>query len=346
MTVAGAHAAHPWLERCSASVPRRTTDGVTHRYGPVLCGATSPAPRVEVVVRPRLTDDKAELLDAATPWRRLARAPVDRRTRSVGELLQRLLPPRRPRGPRRALPGATCYGALASPLPARRHRARRAPPPVRVFTPTVADAGWSAAGHSVVEVVTDDMPFLVDSVTMELDRLGSTTCTSSSTRSSSSTATSPASSQAGRTARGATGRTSRTERRRSRESWMHVEIDRVTDDDEAAEIERRRSSGCCATSASRSRTGRRCTPRCSPIVDELEPRPAAAVDADELRQGRDFLSWLADDHFTFLGYREYQPRGGGRRRRVRPARRPRHRPRHPAPRPGHVGVVRQAARRW
>ena len=39
---------------------------------------------------------------------------------------------------------------------------------IRVFTPTVAEHGWSAGGHTVVEVVTDDMPFLVDSVTMEL----------------------------------------------------------------------------------------------------------------------------------------------------------------------------------
>ncbi len=43
---------------------------------------------------------------------------------------------------------------------------------VRVFTPTVAEHGWSAGGHTVVEVVTDDMPFLVDSVTMELTEQG------------------------------------------------------------------------------------------------------------------------------------------------------------------------------
>src|SRR6476661_8203069 len=41
---------------------------------------------------------------------------------------------------------------------------------VHVFTPTLAEHGWSAGGHSVVEVVTDDMPFLVDSVVMELSR--------------------------------------------------------------------------------------------------------------------------------------------------------------------------------
>src|SRR5918912_1803447 len=40
---------------------------------------------------------------------------------------------------------------------------------VRVFTPTVDEHGWTS-GHTVVEIVTDDMPFLVDSVTAELSR--------------------------------------------------------------------------------------------------------------------------------------------------------------------------------
>lgn len=42
---------------------------------------------------------------------------------------------------------------------------------VRVYTPTVEENGWTCS-HSVVEVVTDDMPFLVDSVTNELTRQG------------------------------------------------------------------------------------------------------------------------------------------------------------------------------
>ena len=41
---------------------------------------------------------------------------------------------------------------------------------VEVMTPTLAEHGWAANGHSVVEVVVDDMPFLVDSLTMELSR--------------------------------------------------------------------------------------------------------------------------------------------------------------------------------
>src|SRR5664280_1713251 len=40
---------------------------------------------------------------------------------------------------------------------------------VRVFTPTVEEDGWSC-GHTVIEIVTDDMQFLVDSVISELSR--------------------------------------------------------------------------------------------------------------------------------------------------------------------------------
>ena len=42
---------------------------------------------------------------------------------------------------------------------------------VRVHTPTDDADGWSCGGP-VVEIVTDDMPFLVDSVAAELTRLG------------------------------------------------------------------------------------------------------------------------------------------------------------------------------
>ncbi|MEO6713563.1 MAG: hypothetical protein ABIM89_09070, partial [Mycobacteriales bacterium] len=48
---------------------------------------------------------------------------------------------------------------------------RRTPgtPAIRVFNPTAEGAGWQSR-HTVVQVVTDDMPFLVDSISMELAR--------------------------------------------------------------------------------------------------------------------------------------------------------------------------------
>src|SRR5690349_14290822 len=40
---------------------------------------------------------------------------------------------------------------------------------VRIYTPKRAEHGW-ASKHSVVEIITDDMPFLVDSITAEINR--------------------------------------------------------------------------------------------------------------------------------------------------------------------------------
>lgn len=42
---------------------------------------------------------------------------------------------------------------------------------LRVYNPTVDVHGWQS-GHTVVEVLNDDMPFLVDSITGALQRLG------------------------------------------------------------------------------------------------------------------------------------------------------------------------------
>src|SRR5260221_118440 len=46
-------------------------------------------------------------------------------------------------------------------------------PKLRVYNPRAEEHGWSSP-HTVIEIVNDDMPFLVDSVTMEVNRQGST----------------------------------------------------------------------------------------------------------------------------------------------------------------------------
>lgn len=203
------------------------------------------------------------------------------------------------------------YGALAS-----HHRLglRRAPgtASVRVFTPTVADDGWTANGHSVVEVVTDDMSFLVDSVTMELQRQGRDVHVvlhpQFAVRRDATgdiTAVRPVEEGAivedGAEADGG---------HVSRESWMHVEIGRLAPDepaDEPAVVEAAlravlddNRAAFDDFAAMQQAIGR--------IVDDLAERPtttAPGIDAAELQQGHDLLAWLADDHFTFLGYREY-----------------------------------------
>ena len=42
---------------------------------------------------------------------------------------------------------------------------------VNVYNPSIEKEGW-ALGHTVVEIITDDMPFLVDSITAEINRRG------------------------------------------------------------------------------------------------------------------------------------------------------------------------------
>src|SRR3954447_20043374 len=44
-------------------------------------------------------------------------------------------------------------------------------PKIRAYNPTPAQDGWQST-HTVVEIVNDDMPFLVDSVTVEGNRPG------------------------------------------------------------------------------------------------------------------------------------------------------------------------------
>ena len=188
------------------------------------------------------------------------------------------------------------FGALAS------HRALAAARPqgtatVRVVTPTSAESGWSAAGRSVVEVVTDDMPFLVDSVTMELNRLGhnvhSVVHPQFSVDRDIAGALRHVSSLVEQPHDGSVA---------GAESWMHLEIDR-TDDDEATAIAEgiQRVLRDVRESVE---DWEKMHAQVLTVVDELATDPPP-LSQDELSQGRDFLTWLADDHFTFLGYREY-----------------------------------------
>ncbi len=192
------------------------------------------------------------------------------------------------------------YGALASHLRLAQVRPEgRAL--VRVFTPTVAEHGWSAGGHSVVEVITDDMPFLVDSVTMELSRQNRNLHVVihpqfEVVRDIQGTLQSAAVADEARAVASVEGAV--------RESWMHVEIDRIADQGERAEIEEQlrsvlRDVRDAVEDWDRMRT------RISEVIDDLASNPPP-LPADEIAQGSELLQWLADDHFTFLGTRDYR----------------------------------------
>ncbi|MEU9031434.1 NAD-glutamate dehydrogenase [Streptomyces sp. NPDC048383] len=175
---------------------------------------------------------------------------------------------------------------------------------VRVHTPTVEENGWTSS-HSVVEVVTDDMPFLVDSVTNELSRQGrgihvvihpQVVVRRDVTGKLIEILGPDCDAHGPRTARPHDSLV---------ESWIHVEIDRETDKADLKQItvDLLRVLSDVRESVEDWEKMRDAALR---IAEELPAEPTAPdLREYELEEARELLRWLADDHFTFLGYREY-----------------------------------------
>jgi glutamate dehydrogenase len=166
-------------------------------------------------------------------------------------------------------------------------------PRVRVFSPSAAEHGW-AVQHTVIEVVNDDMPFLVDSATMEANRHGLTLHMRvhpvyAVERDASGTLT---------------GLWPRSDRPlAARESWMHLEVDRLVDDEGrarlAAGIERVLGDVRAVTA-----DWKKMLARLIDVVSELDGRVPEAAQA-ELAESRAFVEWLAAGNFLLLGYRSH-----------------------------------------
>ena len=98
---------------------------------------------------------------------------------------------------------------------------------------------------------------------------------------------------------------------------MHVEVDRL-DRARALDAARRRHRARARRRARRGRpTGRRWSRKAARDRRRARPAPAAGRRRTELAEARAFLEWLADNHFTFLGYRCHDLVGRGRRGRAR-----------------------------
>lgn len=191
------------------------------------------------------------------------------------------------------------YGAAASHRRAAQERPQGTSV-VHVYTPTIDDHGW-ASGHTVVEVVTDDMPFLVDSITMALaeqdhvvhlvvhpqlvvrrDITGSLIEVCEFGDNDPRLAATPDAVV---------------------ESWMHVEIGRTDDPAEQHRIEQV-LRGVLRDVREAVEDWPRMRQRAEDIADELDAATLPVSD-DEVDEASELLRWLADEHFTFLGYREY-----------------------------------------
>ncbi|MER6536224.1 NAD-glutamate dehydrogenase [Streptomyces sp900105755] len=174
---------------------------------------------------------------------------------------------------------------------------------VRVHTPTVEENGWTCT-HTVVEVVTDDMPFLVDSVTNELTRQGrgihvvihpQIAVRRDLTGNMIEVLPTPAMGE-------------ELPHDTYTESWIHVEIDRETDRSDLKQItaDLLRVLSDVREAVEDWEKMREAAVRVAENLGE-EPVPAD-LPRPEVEEARELLRWLADDHFTFLGFREYQLR--------------------------------------
>ncbi|GHJ36427.1 NAD-glutamate dehydrogenase [Streptomyces sp. TS71-3] len=179
---------------------------------------------------------------------------------------------------------------------------------VRVHTPTVEENGWTCS-HSVVEVVTDDMPFLVDSVTNELSRQSrgihlvihpQVVVRRDITGKLLDVLPAEEPQPSGKPDLPHDALT---------ESWIHVEIDRETDRGDLKQIteDLLRVLSDAREAVEDWEKMRDAALR---IADGLatEPTPTDLPD-EEIEEARELLRWLSSDHFTFLGYREYDLRG-------------------------------------
>jgi glutamate dehydrogenase len=173
---------------------------------------------------------------------------------------------------------------------------------VRAFTPSVDEHGW-ATGHTVIEIVTDDMPFLVDSVTAELGReeraLHLVVHPQLAVR------------------RDATGRlveildvplAGQTPKDLPYdavvESWMHLEIDRESNPAALNEVTDRVQQVLADVRVAVEDWPKMCQTAMDMAASMTEQAPPG-VDPAEVKDAHDLLMWLADGHFTFIGYREY-----------------------------------------
>ncbi|MFK8030701.1 MAG: NAD-glutamate dehydrogenase [Gammaproteobacteria bacterium] len=87
------------------------------------------------------------------------------------------------------------------------------------------------------------------------------------------------------------------------ESFAHFEIDRVGDPDKLKELEQRIRAALADAQAC-TRDWQAMRKKAQSIAEELRNNKSPVREKDRLETA-ELLAWMADDHFTFLGYREY-----------------------------------------
>ncbi|KEA62043.1 NAD-specific glutamate dehydrogenase, large form [Marinobacterium lacunae] len=165
---------------------------------------------------------------------------------------------------------------------------------VHVFNPDLERHGWHC-GHTVIQILHRDMPFLVDSVRMELNRRG----LSIHVVHSGVINVERDKKDARVTASGD---------KASREALIYIEVDRHSNADELKSIE----SGLAEVLAE-VRVAVEDFDAMRERVDVLrkEVSKLSTPDKDACKEASEFLGWMLQNRFTFLGYEEVEFDGSG-----------------------------------
>ncbi len=165
---------------------------------------------------------------------------------------------------------------------------------VRVTNPTIEEHGWQSK-HTIIEILNVDMPFLIDSVRMELNRMGLNTylminVSYDFTRNKTGKITALKVQQEGTDC--------------VSETPMYIEVDRQSNATELKQLKTNIERILKDVSV----TVRDWLPmsnKLKEVVTEIG-KSKFPKKRSTLTEAKEFLSWVGDNHFTFMGYRYYE----------------------------------------
>ena len=171
---------------------------------------------------------------------------------------------------------------------------------VRVYTPSEKANGYNT-DHTVIEVVNDDMPFLVDSITAAVNQRGLTAHliihpivrVRRDAKGALQDIIEPGQPDSGSTA----------------ESFIHVEISEQPKS-RMGDIKKQIES-VLVEARSAVEDWRPMRERMLSVIEELEVEPKG-TNPEDAHEVREFLRWIHDNNFTFLGFRDLKLTGAGK----------------------------------
>ncbi|WP_166376834.1 NAD-glutamate dehydrogenase [Pseudoalteromonas sp. Z9A4] len=166
---------------------------------------------------------------------------------------------------------------------------------IRVFNPEVAKDGWQSS-HTIVEIITKDMPFLVDSVRMAMTRENIAShlllhCPLKIQRDENAKISGLSNLKA-------------EQESSSTKTVFFIEIDRQTDSSVIESFKKELESVLVDVSVAVD-DWQPIRKKLIAVTKEL-PKRHHNKTTEEVSETTEFLDWLAKDNFTLMGYREYE----------------------------------------